>query len=451
VKTTIRLLGLALVLLGCSAPDAMDVPARLPSSYVDGAAPPPPEQPELAPLVKKLADKITEPDVVALALAKNPDLNIARQERLASRARLYQASVYPYNPSLYVGFDQLPVTDHHPKEGKGPYVGQAQYGILQQLEFPTKRGHRVDLFEAQVRGADADFESKERDTRTNVRTAFVDILAAQERLAVADKNHEIAVRLHEAATARVAASAAPSIEETKADADELKARNDAKAAERDVKIAKAQLAGVLGDPSLAIGALDGALALDGPELAFQGAKPVDRNPALISKGHAVDAAEANLAVQRTSAYPDPSLQFYYERNRGDTDSLAANLSIPLPIFDSNRGAIRDAELSVEKARSDLESTRASLVTQYHQAISSYDTARANAKLIREKTLPATEKALALAEDGWKAGKFRYLDVLDAERSLTSARADYVSALQDLNHAIIQLEALTGKNVEELGK
>lgn len=450
MKTPIGLVLLAL-LAGCAAPDAVEVPERLPSSFRDGVSPPPAEQPELAPLVKKLADKIGEDELVKLALAKNPDLEIARQEKLASRARLYQAGLYPYNPALYVGFDQLSANDHHPKLGTGPYPAVLQYGISQQLEFPTKRGSRMDLAGAQVRGADADFDAKERDTRTAVRTAFVDILAAQERLAVANKNHDIAVIVYEAAKARVAASAAPSIEETKAEADALKAQNDAKEAERDVKIAKATLAGLLGDPSLAVGGMDGTLALDGPEVAFQGAKPVDRNPALVSKGHALDAAEANLAVQKKASYPDPTLQFYYERNRGETDALAANLSIPIPVWNSNRGAIRDAELSVEKARADLESTRASLVTQYSQAVATYDAARSNAKLVREKTLPATEKALALAQDGWKAGKFRYLDVLDAERSLTSARADYVTALQDLNHAIIQLEALTGKRIDELAR
>ena len=46
---------------------------------------------------------------------------------------------------------------------------------------------------------------------------------------------------------------------------------------------------------------------------------------------------------------------------------------------------------------------------------------------------------------------RYLDVLDAERTLTETRADYVTALQDLNHAIIALESLTGKRLDELGR
>jgi cobalt-zinc-cadmium efflux system outer membrane protein len=440
------------VVVGCTAqPDTYDVPTRLPRSFVDGIAPPPPANPELAPLVQKLAEKISEQDLLTLGLAKNPDLDVLRSERKAARARAYQAGLYVYNPQLFVGVDDLAVIDHHPQLGEGPYPGKQQYGILQQIEFPTKRGKRIDLAESQVRGADADFDAKERDVRTAVRTAFVDILAAQERLLVATKNHEITARLHEAAKARVQANAAPSIEETKAEADELKAQNDMKEAERDVAIAKAQLAGVLGDPSLTVGAMDGALVLDGPELAFEGSKPVDAHPQLLSKGHAVDAAEANLAVQKDVPLPDPLLTFNYNRIRGDTDTLTLNLTIPLPVWNANQGAIRDASLAVDKARSDLESTRTGLVTQYRQAVSLYETARANARLSREKALPANEKALALAEEGWKAGKFRYLDVLDAERTLTGARADYVTALQDLNHAIIQLESLTGKRLGELGR
>jgi cobalt-zinc-cadmium efflux system outer membrane protein len=439
---------LLVLLLGCAAPDALDVPSRLPSSFESGVAPPPRERPEVAPLLEKLKTKIGEGDLVELALALNPDLDIQRQETRAARARLHQAGLYVYNPELYVGFDSYHV-GHESKGGEDPF--RMQYGVQQQIEFPTKRGHRMDAAEAVVRGADADFESRSRDVRTAVRSALVDILVAQERLEVVKKTHEIARRLHEVASARVSAETSPPIEETKADAAELKALNAVRADERDLEAARAELAGVLGNPGLVMGALEGALAIDGPDLTFEGTKPIDAHPSLIAKGHALDGALANLEVQRAAAWPDPTILFAYNRVQGDTDLLTGNVLIPLPILNANQGAIRDAALAIEKARSDLDSTRATLATRYRQAIATYGTARANAKLLREKTLPAVEKALGLAEEGWKAGKLRYLDVLDAENTWAGIRDAYVVALQDLNHAIIQIEGLTGKRVDELGR
>ena len=56
---------------------------------------------------------------------------------------------------------------------------------------------------------------------------------------------------------------------------------------------------------------------------------------------------------------------------------------------------------------------------------------------------ATEAAEAVQE-GFRAGKFRYSDVLEASQSLMTMKARYLDALLDLNRAAITLDRLLGK-------
>ena len=62
---------------------------------------------------------------------------------------------------------------------------------------------------------------------------------------------------------------------------------------------------------------------------------------------------------------------------------------------------------------------------------------------RETILPKAQKALEQTDEGYKAGKFSYLDVLDSQQTLAEARIAYVSALWDLNRLAAELEKVTG--------
>ena len=53
-----------------------------------------------------------------------------------------------------------------------------------------------------------------------------------------------------------------------------------------------------------------------------------------------------------------------------------------------------------------------------------------------------DRAFAEALDAYKKGRFRYLDVLDAQRTLFELRANYVESLADYHMARIAIEEAT---------
>ncbi|MBC8427083.1 MAG: TolC family protein, partial [Deltaproteobacteria bacterium] len=52
--------------------------------------------------------------------------------------------------------------------------------------------------------------------------------------------------------------------------------------------------------------------------------------------------------------------------------------------------------------------------------------------------------------GYRQGKFRYLDVLDAQRTLFDAQAKYIEALANYHEASVEVERLIGQRMDKAG-
>jgi cobalt-zinc-cadmium efflux system outer membrane protein len=59
-------------------------------------------------------------------------------------------------------------------------------------------------------------------------------------------------------------------------------------------------------------------------------------------------------------------------------------------------------------------------------------------------LPAAQQAHDAATRGFEAGKFGFIEVLDAQRSLLQARARYLSALSSAHQAAAAIDRLLGR-------
>ena len=82
-----------------------------------------------------------------------------------------------------------------------------------------------------------------------------------------------------------------------------------------------------------------------------------------------------------------------------------------------------------------------------EAYRNFAAAQDRVKTYRETILPKAQKALDQTNEGYKAGKFSYLDVLDSQQTLTEARIAFLFALQDLNRFVTELEKLTGSRIQ----
>jgi cobalt-zinc-cadmium efflux system outer membrane protein len=61
-------------------------------------------------------------------------------------------------------------------------------------------------------------------------------------------------------------------------------------------------------------------------------------------------------------------------------------------------------------------------------------------------LPAARSAYEAADEGYRQGKFGYLDILDAQRTLFEAKVRYVSSLTAYHQRRAAIERLIGRPV-----
>ena len=69
--------------------------------------------------------------------------------------------------------------------------------------------------------------------------------------------------------------------------------------------------------------------------------------------------------------------------------------------------------------------------------------------VYKEVVPEAEKAFGAAWAGYNDGKFTYLDVLDAQRTVFDARVQHLEALAEYLSAVADIEGLVGQSVESV--
>jgi len=157
------------------------------------------------------------------------------------------------------------------------------------------------------------------------------------------------------------------------------------------------------------------------------------------------AASQRLRVERRKAIPDVSVSAGFRRFEEDGATAAvAGVSIPLPLFDRNQGAVYEASKRAEKAQDEYESARVQLLADLSQATAQLSTAQASLAVLRDTVLPAAQQAYDASTTGFEAGKFGFLDVIDAQRSLLQARSRYLNTLVAAYQASTTIARLLGR-------
>jgi cobalt-zinc-cadmium efflux system outer membrane protein len=208
-------------------------------------------------------------------------------------------------------------------------------------------------------------------------------------------------------------------------------------------IAKAQLASYWPDGPLAF-TVDPTALRQARLLALPTLEAVASNPDLLRRRALEREADAAIALTRANAKVDPTVALGVRRLEGAGGETAAmvSLSVPIPVFDRNAGAIAEARAERRRASALLRADTLALEREYRAARGAFETARAEADAIRTRIIPRAEAALAAARQGYERGGFTYLEVIEAQRALADLNAQEIGALTRLRQAEARLLRLT---------
>lgn len=385
------------------------------------------------------ASEITLEDAITRAIESAPRLKASAASMKAAKGVHEQAGYWP-NPRI--GFEAEDVA------GSGQFSGisgaEITYGVTQQIEIAGKRSNRVAAAEQGVALSQMDMNIERLNLIRDVHVAYADAIAAQETLRLAEERKELAEQLYKTVKQRVDAAREPEIQQSKAKIGVSTSSFNLARAEREFKHAKHVLSSLWAGHEDNYHLADTHFyALKAPPTEHEVEALLDKTPDLKRWEVEHQRRKALADLEESQAIPDPEVAVGVRDLRGpDEQAFMVGLSIPIPVFNANQGNIaraRNEALQIESQGRDAELTLRNEVFQHlEELINAYE----QAKTLKGDIIPSAEKAFSLAREGYQAGSFPYLEVLDAQRTLFEVKENYVEALKAYHTASANVERLT---------
>jgi cobalt-zinc-cadmium efflux system outer membrane protein len=440
------------------------LPLEIPSAIPGSAAPPlrlPPTRPGATPAEQSSAIEalFADLDVIppapepvpapgqapltlvqlqSLALARNPLIRQAASDVEAARGALIQAGAYP-NPHVGYQCDDV---------NTGLTAGYQGAGISQTIVTGGKLRLAKASAEVDLRNAEVALHRARYDLATQVRSNYLGVLVARERITVNDALTQFANRVYRLQAKRVAAGQAAAYEPLQLRVLAVQAQTQLIQSNQQYNAAWRKLAITLNSPEMAPTLLAGRIDGPVPLVSYEAAREqiLRTHTDLVTAQNAVARAQYQLRLARIAPLcPNIDTNTVIEKDYttppyGTVVSL--QVGVPLPIFDNNRGNIIAAEAALVRACSEYERARNDLFTNLADTYARYETNRQTAQQYHSSILVDQVRAYRGAYQRYQVDPDAdFNDVVTSQQTLASTISTYIQLLGDQWQAVADLAGL----------
>ncbi len=168
-------------------------------------------------------------------------------------------------------------------------------------------------------------------------------------------------------------------------------------------------------------------------------------PAIAGADLAIAKSKTGLSIAEKEYYPDVTVGGGFMDNAGEMDDgWMANVSVNLPLwFGRRRAAEREASADIRAAEHAADDTVARVLFEVKDAHTRMEASRRLAHTYETNVLPQAEQNLKAIEEGYRAGRVGFLDVIDARRTLYDVRLSWQRSRADFAQAEAKLRRATG--------
>lgn len=389
--------------------------------------------------VYKSGPLITLEEAINRAIQASPRLKSFQSKVDAARGSEEQAG-YWQNPEIEFEAENVAGSGQY----SGTDSGEFTYGLSQTLEIGGKRDARVNAARSSREAADARLLAERANLVLRVKEAYSKTMTEAEHVELAVEQERLAKDVMDTVIERINAAAEPEIQFAKAEVAYTTSIINREQVENKLRIAKEKLLALWNEDDL-IGQLDHKhfyyLERPSPIQLYQ--KRMENLPDIHRYSYLIAEKDSLIDFEKAQNIPDPSFSLGVRDIREqDEQALLFGISIPIPVFNQNSGNISRAMAEKREVESDkLEAElllKQELVENWQEWKSSYS----EADRLKTKLIPAAEKAFKLAREGYELGRFPYLEVLDAQRTLFDAKEQYYESLKRHHIARARVERLT---------
>ena len=338
--------------------------------------------------------------------------------------------------------------------------GQTQYdvNISYPLDLTQKRKARTLVATRAERVLEAQYQDAVRQGIDNIYSAYVDVLAARGAVRFSEAGVEGLRNLYNATYALFKQGEKP-----KTDVNRIKIQLD------NAEIGMLSNKEAYRRAKRALGVLLNMTPRESEELEFRGSlkdvypqpPPSEElekmaltvRPDILSFRLGVSRADADVRLAKANVLPDVYVLYQpytlqdntYQGLKSPT-SWALGVTIPIPIYNQNQGAIKRARLNVTQSQIQLAQLEKQSISDVRQAEQAYIVSLANVKRYEESTLPDAETVLSDSKRLFESGEINVIDYLNARRDYNDIARAYLDTLVAHRRSMLDLNTAVGQRI-----
>jgi cobalt-zinc-cadmium efflux system outer membrane protein len=388
------------------------------------------------------APPVTLDAVVADVVERNPELNFYRAEIAAAKGERRTATGWA-NPELSTTLGQKTV-----RSGGVSDEGVAwSVGLQQTIEWPGRIPLRKAIANHQIRLAELGFDQFKAALASRTRNLAYGLFAAQEKAAAAQ---EVAARfqaLREVLVQRDPAGLTPQLETRIIEATELTLKRKAGDATLATQAAMLELNQLRGVP------WTNALKMQPAHLVFRAAPDTDallmagrtNNFELRMRQAELEQQGFKLSLAKNEGKPAVTVGPYVsQEGAGDREQqIGVALSLPLPLWNRNKGSVETAAARQQQAETSLDVTQRDIERRIVEKAQAYQTKLGEMATWRPDSADEFRKAAELADRHYRLGAVPIATYVELQKQYLEAVEALLDTKREALAAGQELQRLTG--------
>jgi len=388
---------------------------------------------------------LTIENAIERALEFAPKLQSAASRMDAAQGAQLQASLLP-NPELAFEAENFSGNDDFGGTNSAEYT----LSLNQKIELGGKRDARKQVAQASYAVAQEGLSIERLNIIKDVHSAYANVLANTQSVKLAIEQEQLAKDILADVSKRVQSAAESAIQQSKAEVTVANSLILREQTNQQLQIARHNLAKLWGESSFHESLNHQYLfQLDEPMAYEVYLERLNVLPDVQKFIHQKSQMDSLFDLANTEKIVDPVVSIGVRRfEEGSDNAFLVGVSVPLQIFNKNQGNIAKAQAESLQAQSDAQQFELNLKQALFENWQTWKTAFMEAAHMKTKLIPAAEQSFHLAQSAYNRGRFTYLEVLDAQRTLIEARNQYLSTLKNYHAARTNVKRLTNSFGEQ---
>ena len=381
-------------------------------------------------------DSLSLSTALSLTLRNNPIIQKARKEVEAVDARVLQAGRIP-NPTLGIAWNESPSVS---RPGD---ANERDIRLSQAIEFPTKRGRRLDMASSEAQIQRLRFERTLVQVRSTTIQAYHRLLFSQRMREQLDLQWTLVRDLEQLVAARYRAGANSYLDLVRAKIEATRLGNDIVEARRERDTRRRELLLLIGGESDAVVTLTDdfppAMDIENTDSAAQSLKA---GSILLKIAQEVEQRQQHgLALAENSYLPDFEIGLARQR-RGSAGKLwgvELQASIPLWFWQEPKGQVQEAKALGDIAALDRIALARRVHTSVRVALGSLAAARSQLSAFDRTLLTDARDIVSTALSQFENSQMDILNLLEIYRTYRTTHVEYLRATYNHAAAMTALE------------